>query len=142
MLIKFPFLILTGYRVIDYNNGEPPIGFSYVHETMRKGHRVSSAKAFLRPAKNRDNLHISTQTRVTKVLIDPNTKTAYGVEYVKNRRTYIVRARKEVILSAGALNSPQLLMLSGIKIKSITEAFPLYFKGNDERDRKFVSDVL
>lgn len=105
--------MFAGYPIIDYNNGIPPRGFSLVQEMMKNGHRVSSAKAFLRPVKNRDNLHISTRTRVTKVLIDPNTKTAYGVEYVKNRKTYIVKARKEVILSAGAMNSPQLLMLSG-----------------------------
>lgn len=51
---------------------------------------------------------------VTRVLIDPNTKRAYGVEFVKNNRKYYVRARKEVILSSGAINSPQLLMLSGV----------------------------
>lgn len=86
-----------------------------MQEMMKQGHRVSSAKAYLRPIKSRPNLHISTASRVTKVLIDPETKTAYGVNFVKNQRTFNVKATKEVILSAGALGSPQLLMLSGIK---------------------------
>lgn len=51
---------------------------------------------------------------VTKVLIDPSTKTAFGVEYKRDNKMYRVRARREVILAAGAINSPQLLMLSGI----------------------------
>lgn len=51
---------------------------------------------------------------VTKILIDPETKTAYGVEFQRNKRKYRVLARKEVIVSAGAINSPHLLMLSGI----------------------------
>jgi len=48
------------------------------------------------------------------VLIDPSTKTAFGVEYKRDNKMYRVRARREVILAAGAINSPQLLMLSGI----------------------------
>ena len=51
---------------------------------------------------------------VTKILIEPKTKIAYGVEFVKNRRKYKIRATKEVILSAGAIASPQLMMLSGV----------------------------
>jgi choline dehydrogenase len=51
---------------------------------------------------------------VTKLLIHPDTKNTYGVQFVRNNKKYVVRARKEVILSAGAVNSPQLLMLSGI----------------------------
>lgn len=51
---------------------------------------------------------------VTRILIDPQTKTAYGVEFVRNKRKYKVLARKEVILSSGAINSPHLLMVSGI----------------------------
>ena len=60
-------------------------------------------------------------TRATKILIDPDTKTAYGVEYVRNKQTYHVLAKKEVILSAGTFNSPQLLMLSGIGMKNDLE---------------------
>lgn len=102
-----------GYKTIDYT--EPTHhGFSRIQATTRRGRRCSASKAYLKPIKYRRNLHISIQTRVTKILIDPQTKNAYGVEFVKNRRKRVVFARKEVILSAGALNSPQLLMLSGV----------------------------
>lgn len=90
------------------------MGFSRVQAMMNNGRRVSASKAFLRPVKNRPTLNISPNSRVTKILINPDTKTAYGVEFVKNRRTYTVKARKEVIISAGSAGSPQLLMLSGI----------------------------
>ncbi|XP_067015675.2 glucose dehydrogenase [FAD, quinone]-like [Anabrus simplex] len=102
-----------GYPIVDYN-GESQTGFSRLQLTERNGSRCSSAKAFLRPIRNRKNLHISMKTHVTKILIDPQSKRAYGVEFSKNKRRYTARARKEVILSAGTLNSPQILMLSGI----------------------------
>ncbi|XP_063628496.1 glucose dehydrogenase [FAD, quinone]-like [Cydia splendana] len=102
-----------GYENRDIN-GEKQAGFMIAQGTVRNGSRCSTAKAFLRPVKNRPNLHISLNSFVTKVLIDPRTKTAFGVEFVKNNKIYRVRARKEVILSAGSINSAQLLMLSGI----------------------------
>jgi choline dehydrogenase-like flavoprotein len=102
-----------GYEVRDPNS-ESQIGFSYVQATIRNGTRCSASKAFLRPIRNRHNLHIAKQARVTKVLINPKTSKAFGVQFVKNRRSHIVRVRKEVILSAGVFNSPQLLMLSGV----------------------------
>ncbi|CAH0772698.1 unnamed protein product [Bemisia tabaci] len=101
--------------LVDYNNPYSNIGFSRIQGTVRGGRKVSAGEAFLRrPSNSRPNLHVVQMARVTRVLIDPKTKSAYGVEFVKNRRTRIVRARKEVVLSAGAFNSPQLLMLSGI----------------------------
>ncbi|XP_063368699.1 glucose dehydrogenase [FAD, quinone]-like [Cydia amplana] len=102
-----------GYENRDIN-GEKQAGFMIAQGTVRNGSRCSTAKAFLRPVKNRPKLDISLNSFVTKVLIDPKTKTAFGVEFVKNNKTYRVRARKEVILSAGSINSAQLLMLSGI----------------------------
>lgn len=86
--------------------------------TTAAGHRYSASKAFLHKHKKRRNLHILPESTATKVLIDPQTKTAYGVDYVRNRVKSTVRARKEVILSAGPIASPQLLMLSGIGPKS------------------------
>lgn len=82
--------------------------------TISRGHRQSSAKAFLHKKKKRRNLHILPESVATKVLIDPVSLTAYGVEYVKNKLQHTVHARKEVILSAGPIASPQLLMLSGV----------------------------
>lgn len=75
---------------------------------------MSSARAFLHDHKSRKNLHILSSTIVTKILIDSTTKTAVGVEFHRNGRIYEIRAKKEVILSAGPIESPHLLMLSGI----------------------------
>lgn len=102
-----------GYEVRDPSS-ESQLGFSYVHATLRNGTRCSASKAFLRKIRNRPNLHIAKQARVTKVLINSETNEAFGVQFVKNRRTHIVRAKKEIILSAGVFNSAQLLMLSGV----------------------------
>ncbi|GFG37718.1 hypothetical protein Cfor_11791 [Coptotermes formosanus] len=102
-----------GYNIIDYN-GATQTGFSYVQSTTKPGTRMSTSRAFLHPIRNRKNFHVQKGSLVTKLLIDPNTKIAFGVEFVRDNKKYEVRARKEVILSAGAINSPQLLMLSGI----------------------------
>ncbi|KAF5272045.1 hypothetical protein FQR65_LT05026 [Abscondita terminalis] len=103
----------VGHSYIDYN-GQSQIGVSYVQGTIKNGRRWSAEKAFIRPIRRKNNLKISLNSHVSKVLIDTDTKAAYGVEYVKNGITYKAYARKEVILSAGAFHSPQILMLSGI----------------------------
>ncbi|XP_028037753.1 glucose dehydrogenase [FAD, quinone]-like [Bombyx mandarina] len=104
-----------GHPTVDYNNNSPDeLGFGYVQTTTTKGHRLSTAKAFLHPHKRRKNLHILTEARAGKVIIEPLTKRAYAVEYFKNGAKYTVRCRREVILAAGPIASPQLLMLSGI----------------------------
>lgn len=82
--------------------------------TVRRGRRCSTSKAFLRPVRHRKNLHISKNSHVLKIVIDPITKEATGVEFEKKGRKYIVKASKEVVLSAGAIASPQILMLSGV----------------------------
>lgn len=113
---------LLGHRRVDYNSPDG-FGFSYIQSTMLRGRRVSSARAFLHDHKKRKNLHILPSTRVTKVLIDPETKTAIGVEFHRNGKLYQIRARKEVILSAGPIESPHLLMLSGIGPKKHLQSF-------------------
>ncbi|XP_063695624.1 glucose dehydrogenase [FAD, quinone]-like [Culicoides brevitarsis] len=102
-----------GYQVRD-PNGESQLGFSQCQATMRRGRRCSASKAYIRPAAMRPNLHISMKSWVTKVVIDKNTKTAMGVEFYKNNHKYFVKSKKEVILAAGAIGSPHLLMLSGV----------------------------
>ncbi|XP_072759102.1 glucose dehydrogenase [FAD, quinone]-like isoform X2 [Anoplolepis gracilipes] len=102
-----------GYNLVDYNS-DRLVGFSAVQATLRNGHRVSASKAFLRPIRERANFYLSKFSTVTKIVINPTTKRAVGVEFIKNHKTYFVSASKEIILSAGALNSPKLLMLSGI----------------------------
>ncbi|CAD7087595.1 unnamed protein product [Hermetia illucens] len=103
-------------------NGEQQAGFMIAQGTIRRGSRCSTAKAFLRPIRLRPNLHISMNSHVTKVVINPVTKRATGVEFVKNGKLFRINARKEVILSAGAINSPQVLMLSGVGPKSHLES--------------------
>ena len=107
-----PFYIYSWFKAV--KNVYSKIGFMIAQATNRRGARCSTAKAFLRPVRNRGNLHISMHSHVLKILIDPNTKQAYGVQFKKQGRIYEIRATKEVILSAGAINSPQLLMLSGV----------------------------
>lgn len=102
-----------GYDRTDYATPNM-IGFNTVQATLKRGRRHSSARAFLNPVKHKTNLHIVTSAYVTKILIDPNTNAAYGVQYTKNRKKYKAIARKEIILSAGTFNSAQLLMLSGV----------------------------
>lgn len=102
-----------GYEVTDPNSPRV-VGYSPIQATMRNGRRCSAAKAFIKPFLDRPNLKVSLRSRVTKILIDPETKVAYGVEFLKGRRKFQVRVSKEVILSAGSFNSPHLLMLSGV----------------------------
>ena len=98
-------------RVLDYNARDQE-GFGRGQYTIRDGRRSSSSRAYLRPALARKNLTVDVKTHVTKVLIEG--RRAVGVELLKDSMTSQVRASREVILSAGAFNSPQLLMLSGI----------------------------
>ncbi|KAF5272047.1 hypothetical protein FQR65_LT05028 [Abscondita terminalis] len=102
-----------GYKNIDPNAGEP-IGFSDIYATIKENKRHSSSSAFLQPVISRKNLKVIDHARVTKILIDPATSKTYGVQYIKNDTKFIAKANKEVLLSAGVLNSPQLLMLSGV----------------------------
>ncbi|MFZ5734072.1 MAG: GMC family oxidoreductase [Pseudomonadota bacterium] len=98
----------------DYN-GSTQEGVAYAQRTIHNGRRVSSATAFLRPAMKRGNVHVRTHAHATQVVFAG--KRAIGVRYAKGGRggaSVEVRARKEVILSGGAYNSPQLLQLSGV----------------------------
>lgn len=102
-----------GYEILDVN-GEQQTGFAFYQFNMRRGTRCSNAKAFLRPVRLRKNLHVAIFTHTTKIITDPTTKRAMGVEFIRNGRLQTAYAKREVILSAGAINSPHLLMVSGI----------------------------
>ncbi|KAK0159394.1 hypothetical protein PV328_010273 [Microctonus aethiopoides] len=102
-----------GYVIKDCNDDDPT-GFCPTQANLRHGRRVSASKAYLRPIRNRKNFILSKRSFVTKIVIDPISKIARGVSFRKNGKDYYVEALKEVILSAGSLNSPQILMLSGI----------------------------
>ncbi|WP_375307296.1 GMC family oxidoreductase N-terminal domain-containing protein [Bradyrhizobium sp. A11] len=98
----------------DYN-GKTQEGVSYCQRTIERGLRVSGSTAFLKPAMKRPNVHVRTHAHATEIIFEG--KRAVGVRYSKGGRggtPVEVRANKEVILSGGTYNSPQLLQLSGI----------------------------
>ncbi len=96
----------------DYNGAEQE-GVGYFQLTTRNGRRCSAAVAYLKPIRNRDNLNIITHALVTKIELDG--KQATGVVYRdRSGETKTLKVRREIILSGGAINSPQILMLSGI----------------------------
>jgi len=93
-------------------NGEQQEGAGYFQLTTRRGMRCSPATAYLRPAMARTNLCVRTRALVQRVLFQGTR--AVGVEYEQGGELLVAQARREVLLSGGAINSPQLLMLSGI----------------------------
>ena len=93
-------------------NGASQEGFGYYHTISRKGRRSSCAVAYLRPAMKRTNLQVRTDALVTSILFE-GTRAA-GVEVQVDGATQTVRANREVLLSAGAFNSPQILQRSGV----------------------------
>jgi len=102
----------AGYPVTADVNGYQQEGFGRMDMTAYKGRRWSSANAFLRPAKTRPNLTIHSHSLASRIIFEG--KDAVGVSYRRGGVETSARARREVILSAGAINSPQLLLLSGI----------------------------
>ena len=101
-----------GHKLNDDYNGERQDGFARMQMTIRNGRRESAATAYLHPVLARKNLTVMVQAQVTRVVFDGTR--AVGVEYVKAGQRLVVGAEREVIVSAGSINSPQLLMLSGI----------------------------
>lgn len=95
----------------DYN-GAKQEGAGVVQSTIKNGKRASGAVAFLKPVMHRSNLTTITHAQVEKIII--NDKKAEGVQYTHGKKTVTAYAQREIILSAGAFHSPQLLMLSGI----------------------------
>jgi choline dehydrogenase len=104
--------VQAGYgRTKDFNGAQQE-GFGYYQTTTRDGMRWSAAKGYLHPAMKRSNLKVETNALASRVLFEG--KRAVGVEYLVGNDKRTVRASVEVICSLGALNSPQLLMLSGL----------------------------
>ncbi|TMJ27824.1 MAG: dehydrogenase [Alphaproteobacteria bacterium] len=95
----------------DYNAAEQH-GIGRMQMTIRNGRRESAATAYLHPAVSRDNLTLEIKAQVTRIVCERSR--AVGVEYLRKGARFTARAEREVILSAGAINSPQILMLSGI----------------------------
>ena len=93
-------------------NGAMQLGCGLFQVTQKNGERCSAAAAYLHPVAKRKNLTIRTKAQATRILIEMNR--AVGVEYVRGGKLYKVRAAREVVLAGGSINSPQLLLLSGV----------------------------
>lgn len=104
--------VAAGHRRNPDFNGESPEGTGLYQVTMRNGERCSSATAFLKPVRERTNLRVLTHARTLRVVLDGDR--ASGVDYFDGMQVVRINATREVILSAGAIDSPKLLMLSGI----------------------------
>jgi len=102
----------AGFKFNPDFNGADQEGVGHYQITTRDGFRMSTARAFLSRANKRSNVTVLTKAHTKRVILDGNRAT--GVVYDKGGREHTVRARREVILSAGAVNTPQILMLSGI----------------------------
>lgn len=109
-----------GYETgVDYN-GPSQTGFAVSQGTIGGGERCSVASSFIANAASRPNLHILTRSFATKVLFNKE-KRAVGVEFHRHFKSHVVKAKSEVIVSAGAINSPKLLLLSGVGPKNDLE---------------------
>lgn len=111
-----------GYNITDYN-GRDQEGFNKIQMMVRNGVRSGIAMEYLGNTANRPNLHIALRSFVTKIEI--NEKKATGVFVIRDGRKVLIKAKKEIIISAGAINSPQLLMLSGIGPKDDLAKFDI-----------------
>jgi choline dehydrogenase len=101
-----------GFARTDDFNGAAPEGLGLYEITTRDGKRASTASAYLHPAMRRANLRVEMHAHTTRIAFEG--RRATGVEYVQHGKTHTVTAAREVILCAGAINTPQLLQLSGI----------------------------
>jgi choline dehydrogenase len=93
-------------------NGASQEGAGFFQTTTKGGRRASAAVSYLRPARHRGNLHVETSALAEKILFEG--RRTVGVQYRQGGDSRVVRARREVLVSGGAFNSPQLLQLSGI----------------------------
>jgi len=102
----------AGFPLTNDFNGKEQEGFSRYEHTIKGSKRCSSARAYLHPVLSRKNLFTETNLTVDRVVFEG--KKAIGVEYIKKGQRVVCNAKKEVILSAGSINSPQILMRSGV----------------------------
>lgn len=105
-------------KVSDFNTGDQE-GVGYYQLTTHRGWRCSTASAYLKPARKRHNLRVVTRAHVSRIIFEG--KRAVGVEYRQGGTTHTMHASREVIVSAGALLSPQLLQLSGVGPASLLQ---------------------
>ncbi|XP_004928918.1 glucose dehydrogenase [FAD, quinone] [Bombyx mori] len=119
----FEELLIKAYTEIGVKNlsdvnGVNQMGVTRAQTTIHNGIRISTARAFLSPITNRKNLHVIKNTLATKILFEKNTNIVSGISIHRDGKDITVNIKKELIVSGGSINSPQLLMLSGIGPKS------------------------
>uniref|UniRef100_A0A0B7BKU3 Glucose-methanol-choline oxidoreductase N-terminal domain-containing protein n=1 Tax=Arion vulgaris TaxID=1028688 RepID=A0A0B7BKU3_9EUPU len=104
--------VSSGHKFNQDYNGKTLEGVARAQVNSFNSERMSTSRAFLRPAQDRPNLDVAINSHVTRVIIE--NKKAVGVEVIRNGRKYVVHAKKEIVLSAGAIGSPHILLLSGV----------------------------
>ena len=130
--------LAAGHPTTEDYNGAQQEGFGKPQMTIRDGRRCSAAVAYLRPALERPNLKIEVGALASRLVL--NNHRATGVEYLREGEKQIVHAEREVILAGGVINSPQLLMLSGIgdpvalRVQGIAPRVPLPGVGRNLQD--------
>src|SRR6516162_4654875 len=102
----------AGHSTTQDYNGAQQEGFGRTQQTIRDGRRCSTAVAYLRPALARPNLDVAVEALAARILVEGHR--AVGVEYLTGSERRVARAKREVILAGGVVNSPQILTLSGI----------------------------
>jgi choline dehydrogenase/4-pyridoxate dehydrogenase len=133
----------AGHPATEDYNGAQQEGFGRSQQTIRDGRRCSAAVAYLRPALVRPNLQVETNALATKILFEGHR--AIGVEYLSGNERRTAQAKGEVILAGGVINSPQLLMLSGIgdpqmlRVHGISVNVPLPGVGQNLQDHVSVT---
>lgn len=124
-----PFIASTIAAGVPFNsdfNGATQEGVGHYQMTIKNGRRNSAARAFLRPALKRKNIRLETGAHATKIIFDGSR--AIGIEFVQNGVAKKVLANREVIISGGAINSPQLLQISGIGDPALLQSLGVEMK--------------
>lgn len=127
-------------------NGETQLGLGIPQATTKHGKRNSVAESYLKPVLKRKNVDIQPLSQVVQILISPHTKEAYGVKYLHEGKLHVAKATKEIILSAGVIESPKLLILSGTILQCHIistfefpkQLFPLY---NGLKVNNYIDDL-
>jgi choline dehydrogenase-like flavoprotein len=115
-----------GFNACDDFNAPHPEGYGPRQGTIRNGRRDSTAAAYLHPARSRRNLQVFTNSLVTRIVIEKGRAT--GIEWQRDGTTQRLQARREVVICAGAVQSPQVLMLSGIGDEAALRALQIEVK--------------
>ena len=116
----FAAAVAAGHKQNPDYNGNDQEGIAWTQASISNGRRMSTAECYLKPIRDRQNLNIITEAHIRRLILEG--KRCVGVEYERGGQVHYVRAAREIILSAGAIGSPQILELSGIGRPEILKA--------------------